>query len=193
MNLRTFTIMGAALALTAPGISQAESRHVHNSGQHGASAMQAATEASAPVEPGQGAFAAIAEIVALLQADPETDWSRVNVPGLGRHLIDMDNVTLRADVETEFIDGGAKFSVTSKDPIVAASIGRMVLAHAATMNGANGLKLLAEQTPAGARLTATGERADMIRGLGFIGLMTVGMHHPAHHLAIARGRGPHSH
>lgn len=155
--------------------------------------MHAAAEAKPPTEPGQSAFAAIAEIVALLQADPKTDWSRADIPALRRHLIDMDRVTLQATAKTEAIDGGARFSVSSNDPDVAASIRRMVLAHAATMNGVDGLTLSAEAMPGGARLMATGPNAAMIRGLGFIGLMTIGMHHPAHHLAIARGGSPHSH
>ncbi|MFX5914869.1 hypothetical protein ABTE45_18800, partial [Acinetobacter baumannii] len=54
-----------------------------------------------PTQPGQSAFAAILEIVALLEADPATDWSKVNIEALRQHLIDMDNVTLRADVKSE--------------------------------------------------------------------------------------------
>lgn len=35
-----------------------------------------------PREPGQSAFTAIQEMVALLKADPQTDWSRVDVEAL---------------------------------------------------------------------------------------------------------------
>ena len=45
-------------------------------------------------QPGQGAFAAIQEIVEILAADPKTDWSKVNIDALRQHLIDMNNVTL---------------------------------------------------------------------------------------------------
>ncbi|QYX58087.1 hypothetical protein K1T73_06885 [Roseovarius sp. SCSIO 43702] len=31
------------------------------------------------------------------------------------------------------------------------------------------------------------------RAVGFIGVMTVGMHHQAHHLALAVGQNPHAH
>jgi len=55
--------------------------------------------ASVPSEPGQAAFAAIQEIVGILEADPTTDWSKVNIEALRQHLIDMDNVTLRAEVK----------------------------------------------------------------------------------------------
>lgn len=141
-------------------------------------------------EGGQAAFAAIQEIVARLMADPETDWSRVDIEALRRHLIDMDNVTLRAKVRTEPVDGGARFLVTSPDPEVTASIRAMVPAHGATMNGTEGWDMRTEEIPGGASLTVTGDPA-RIRALGFIGLMTVGMHHQAHHLALASGKNPH--
>src|SRR5579859_2920628 len=53
-----------------------------------------------PKQPGQGAFAAIQEIVEILEADPHTDWSKVDINALQQHLIDMDNVTLHARVES---------------------------------------------------------------------------------------------
>ena len=43
-----------------------------------------------PVEAGQAAFAALAEIVAILNADPKTDWTKVNLSDLRDHLIDMN-------------------------------------------------------------------------------------------------------
>jgi pentapeptide MXKDX repeat protein len=141
-------------------------------------------------EGGQAAFAAIQEIVYALMADPDTDWSAVDIEALRQHLIDMDNVTLRAQVAAEEIDGGARFLVTSDDPAVAGSIRRMTLAHARIMNGAEGWTLEAEEIPGGASLAATGD-AGKIRGLGFIGLMAFGMHHQSHHLALAQGVQPH--
>jgi hypothetical protein len=51
----------------------------------------------------------------------------------------------------------------------------------------------AEEIPGGAALTVTGNDPVRIRALGFIGVMTVGMHHQAHHFALATGRDPHAH
>lgn len=123
-----------------------------------------------------------------LMADPATDWSEVDIEALHQHLIDMDNVTLRALVPAEEIDGGARFLVTSDNPSVIASIRRMTVAHTATMNGVEGWALDATEIPGGAALVATGD-ALKIRALGFIGLMTVGMHHQSHHLRREEG-GP---
>lgn len=147
-------------------------------------------EATSATEPGQSAFAAIQEIVGILSADPQTDWSKVDIEGLRQHLIDMDNVTMRAQVERRATNGGTTFVATSPDPEVAASIQRMVLAHAATMNGVQGWTLSAETVPNGAALTAAGD-PEKVLALGFIGIMASGAHHQAHHLALAKGAMPH--
>lgn len=154
-----------------------------------------AMQATAPAlrEGGQAAFATVQEITAMLMADPATDWSRVDLEALRQHLIDMDNVTMRADVTRDDIDGGARFTVTSADPIVQGSIRAMVLAHVATMNGVEGWDMRADEVAGGVVMTVTGPDVARIRGLGFIGLMTVGMHHQAHHLALASGQNPHQH
>ena len=143
-----------------------------------------------PTEPGQGAFAAIAEIVAMLQSDPATDWASVDIEALRQHLIDMDDVTMRSVVAVGPVPGGASFRVTSPDEAVANSIRRMVTAHTATMDGSGVWKMTAVPSPAGAEITVIGDEAQ-VRALGFVGLMTVGMHHQAHHLAIAKGTNPH--
>jgi hypothetical protein len=135
-----------------------------------------------PSEPGQSAFAAIQEIVAILEADPATDWAKVDIEALRQHLIDMNAVTLNAEVVAEPIDR------------VRGSIRRMVMAHAATMNGVGGWMFKAEETSAGAVLTVTvSNPAEVakVRALGFIGVLTHGMHHQAHHQMIASGRNPH--
>ena len=154
--------------------------------------MAAPAAATAPKEPGQSAFAAIQEIVELLEADPKTDWAKVNIDALRAHLIDMNNVTLAAQVASEPVDGGMRYLVTGAGP-VSDSIKRMLLAHAATMSGVNGWRFEASAMEGGAVLTVHAPEADLrkLRGLGFMGVMARGMHHQAHHLAIARGDHPH--
>ena len=148
--------------------------------------------AAAPTQPGQAAFAAIQEIVQILEADPRTDWSKVDIEALRRHLVDMDNVTLRAAVTAVPTDKGVRFTVTG-DGAVRDSIRRMVSAHAAAMSGAGGWTFVATETEDGAVLAVTVPPQDLarVRALGFIGVMTRGMHHQAHHLALARGDKPH--
>ena len=47
------------------------------------------SDTTTPTMPGQAAFGAIQEIVGILEADPKTDWSKVNLKALRQHLIDM--------------------------------------------------------------------------------------------------------
>ena len=166
-----------------PGQHMMQRRHAMD-GQYSGSAVA--------TEPGQGAFAAIQEIVEILSADPKTDWSKVNIDALRQHLIDMNNVTLAANVKNEPIDGGVRFNVTGEGP-VRDSIRRMTAAHAATMNGVDGWKFEAAEIEGGASLTvhAPAKDADKLRELGFLGVLTLGMHHQMHHLMIARGENPH--
>jgi hypothetical protein len=153
--------------------------------------MIRAHEGHMPTEAGQGAFAAIEEIVAILEADPNTDWSKVDVDALRQHLVDMNAVTLEAKVTSAPIEGGERFDVTGEGA-VSDSIRRMLLAHAATMNGIDGWTFEAKEIEGGASLDvhAPPRDADKVKGLGFFGIMTLGMHHQAHHLMIARGMKP---
>ena len=180
--LRAFLVLVCLAALPA----SAQTMH-HNA------MMEAGDGApTMPTQAGQSAFAAIQEIVAILEADPKTDWSKVDVEALRQHLIDMDAVTLRAESKTEPVDGGLRFVVTGAGP-VKDSIRRMIFAHAATMNGVGGWRMSAAEIDDGATLTvvAPAKDAAKLRALGFIGVLTLGMHHQMHHLMIARGENPH--
>jgi hypothetical protein len=143
-------------------------------------------------QPGQAAFGAIQEIVEILEADPSTDWSKVDIEALRQHLIDMDNVTLHAEVKVEPVAGGMRFVVSGVGE-VRDSIQRMVNAHARIMNGVDNWSFVAANTATGADLTVTVPPRDVekLRGLGFIGVLAHGVHHQAHHLMIARGIDPH--
>ena len=59
--------------------------------------MQGQSDVATPTMPGQDAFGAIQEVVRMLEADPNTDWSKVNLEALRQHLIDMNEVTLKAE------------------------------------------------------------------------------------------------
>lgn len=52
----------------------------------------------------QSAFAALAEIVAILESDPHTDWSSVSIDTLRTHLVDMEQLTLSSVVRTHMLD-----------------------------------------------------------------------------------------
>jgi hypothetical protein len=149
--------------------------------------------AGAPTLPGQDAFGAIAEIVRILDADPQTDWSRVDLERLRQHLIDMNEVVLRAEVKASAVAGGLSMDVTGSSRTEQA-IRAMVVPHAAELDRIAGLAAKTEPIAGGVRLTVTARDAEdakavgRVRALGFIGLLTLGAHHQAHHLAMARGQ-----
>jgi hypothetical protein len=150
-------------------------------------------EGALPQETGQSAFAAIQEIVAMLNADPATDWSKVDIEGLRQHLIDMNNGTLGAVVAAKQAGDSIEFVVTGEG-VVIASIQRMVVAHAATMNGVDGSAFAAKPSTTGAIVTVTPpDQTSMIKlsTLGFIGVMTLGIHHPQHHWMLTKGMPAH--
>jgi hypothetical protein len=159
--------------------------------------MQGQADANIPTMPGQDAFGAIQEILHILEADPNTDWSKVNLEALRQHLIDMNEVTLKADAMTKPIDNGIEVTVTGKGRTVEA-IQRMVPAHVQEIEQThlNGWSAKTEPLPNGVVLTVTSDdpkQVNHLRGLDFMGVMASGSHHQAHHLAIARGEVIHTH
>jgi len=145
--------------------------------------------------PGQDAFGAIQEIVQILDADPKTDWSKVDLEALRQHLIDMNEVTLKAEADAKPIDGGLEVTITGTGRTLVA-IQRMIPAYAQNVNGFNGWTAKAASLPNGELLTVTAtdpKEIQHIRGLGFIGLLVSGSMHQPHHLAMAKGEFDHEH
>lgn len=179
---RHFATPALIAALALPAAAGAQMDH----SQHMSPAAGQAREA------GQSAFAAIAEIVRLLEADPKTDWSKVNLEALRQHLIDMDDVMLRARVASESVPGGARFTVIGEGR-VAGAISRMLTEHASMLDQLPEFKAVASSVTGGVLLAVTAEKPNdlatqaKIRGLGFPGLLVTGSHHTVHHLAVARG------
>jgi hypothetical protein len=190
-------IIAALVISTIGGTGYARAQSHSDSMDHSAnmshSAVTANEPSGAPVsEPGQGAFAAIAEIVAKLEINPETNWDTVNISGLREHLRDMDVVTIYAKAVAKEIDSGMQFTVTGSTD-VAQSIRRMTLAHAAVMGGVKGWEYTAQNIDGGAMITVIvpPQDKDKIKALGFFGMMASGSHHQAHHWKMASGHNSH--
>ena len=150
--------------------------------------------ADAPSMAGQAAFSAIQEIVRLLEADPATDWTKVNIAALRDHLVDMDEVTMRATAVEKPIDGGLEIAVGGSGRTLDA-IRRMVPEHAQELSKLDGWSAKTSDSANGVVLTVTTtdpKEVTHIRGLGFFGLLATGSHHQLHHMAMARGE-PHLH
>jgi hypothetical protein len=198
LKLRKFALAGA-LMLAAGGYALAQNAPHDMSGDmtamHAQMMQQQAGMPGQPTLPGQDAFGAIQESVRILEADPKTDWSKVNLEALRQHLIDMNEVTLKSDETAKDIDGGLAIAVTGTGRTVDA-IQRMIPAHAQEINGLHGWRVKADTLPNGETLTVTSsdpKEVQHIRGLGFIGILVSGTHHQPHHLMMAKGEFHHRH
>jgi len=185
----TRLLASAAILLLAGG-TFAVAQHHHSA--MGAMSMPA-NDQNLPKESGQSAFGAISEIVDMLVADPNTDWSKVNVDALRNHLVDMNNVVVQAQVRTIPLPGGARFEVSGEGPVVA-SIQRMMKSHAMMTDGMPDEVTTVQETPTGGVMTVISQspnHVQMIRALGFFGELTRGTHHELHHLMMAKGEMQH--
>ena len=177
------------LLAAGPAVAVAQD-HAHTPG------MQHPAAAPTPVSPGQAAFASLSEIVAILSVDSSTNWSKVDLEALRRHLIDMDDVVMRATTRATPVPGGVRIAVEGTGPVRAA-IRRMVVAHGGALDALPAYRAEGTETPTGALLVVRAEDPNdsravaRIRGLGFAGLLTEGSHHAVHHLQLARGENPH--
>lgn len=170
-----------ALAIILSSATGVSAQHAHNSASsHGS---------STPSESGQAAFAAIAEITSILRNDPKTDWPKVNIDALREHLVDMNLLTLSAKIAVENIPNGASFKITG-DPRTTLAIKAMVPAHAPFLERETGWDVSVASIDGGVTMSVEGD-AQIIRALGFSGLMSIGAHHQTHHLAMARGKAAH--
>jgi hypothetical protein len=122
LALALFLIIGTGTVLAASAVVFAQEQSHMDHAQH------AQSTAAVPTMPGQDAFGTIQEIVRILEADPQTDWSKVNL-ALREHLIDMDEVTMRAHATERPLDNGIEITVTGEGRTLSA-IKRMVPAHA---------------------------------------------------------------
>jgi hypothetical protein len=187
--MRTVIVAGASLALSmaiGPSAQAQSPAGMDHSGHTG--------PATSVAPAGQDAYAALAAIVAMLEADSTTDWTKVNIEALRQHLIAMNDVTLGARSRQTVVPGGARMDVTG-DGRVAESIRSMLHPHAKTLSAVGPYRATVDDIPGGVRFTVTAsdprdeKTIAQIRGLGFSGLLTLGAHHEQHHLALARGQG----
>jgi hypothetical protein len=210
LSIRRIVAVGAVLAVAITGIAFAdetpaqqpvgpaqlrEMMRQHN--PRGMMPMHSGMRADLmmPTMAGQDAFGAIQEIVRILEADPKSDWSKVDLEALRQHLIDMNELTLRADAAAKPIEGGLEIAVTGSGRTLDA-IQRMIPAWAQSANGLNGWSTKAVPLANGELLTVTATDAkeiEHIRGLGYIGLLVSGSYHQMHHLAMAKGEFDHEH
>lgn len=151
IGIVAFTLVGAG----AIGIAQTEHTQ-HGEGMDHAMHGQAATDGPVLMEPGQGAFAALSEVVRVLETEPETDWSRVDLSGLRAHLVDMDRLVTHAVVTEEVLPNGLR-TIATGDAETVETLRRMVPAHAAQLARDDRWSVAASETADGMALQVTSD------------------------------------
>ena len=165
------------------------SSHVkEHSHEHSSSPLTAA---------GNYAFWTIQEAISKLDADPKTDWAKVNIEALRQHLVDMHNFTINVDVLSQKpIQNGLVAVVQPTTKRAEASLDRVLSAHPSQLKRETGWDMLVEKTGDLYTLTVTTvtpTEVARIRGLGYIGVMALGAHHQSHHWSMVQGMDPHQH
>lgn len=198
MKTKMTLIVTALLGGTAFLSAQTTHSSHGDSMDHATHAQDQPLQNTILTEPGQGAFAALSEVVRVLEADPDTNWGRVDLAGLRAHLVDMDRLVSDTNVEeTELTDGLSAMATGDSNTI--ATLRRMVPAHAAQL--AQDERWTVEAVEAvdaenGVELRVTSVDPALvarIRRLGFFGLMASQDHHREHHMMMARGEDAHRH
>jgi hypothetical protein len=190
MHLKILLLGAIVLAVSTTAATAEQEHHMHQHQQQNATATPL-------TEAGNDAFGTIQEVVEKLRADPNTDWSKVNLEALRQHLVDMRNFTLDVEVTSQQpIDNGVTFTVKATTPGAAASLDRLFSAHPTVLKQESGWDMTSKKNKDGsytARVTGKPQDAAKIRGLGYIGLVAYGKHHQAHHWLMATGSNPHQH
>ena len=188
-NLLITSVLALVLLLLPPNL-RAQS-HAHTKHQPPGQNNQPVLS-----EPGNDVFGTIQEVIRKLEADPKTDWSKVNLEALRQHLIDMRNFTLKVEViSREPLSNGLQLVIESTTPEAAASLKRVLNAHPSMLEQETGWEMNVQaRSPGKYKLEVTSPQAAdaaKIQGLGYIGLMAYGGHHKHHHWMIATGKSPH--
>jgi len=143
-------------------------------------------------EPGNDIFGTIQEVVKKLEANPNTDWSKVNLEALRQHLLDMKAFTEDvAIISKEPTANGTKIEVHPTTARAAEALKRLFRIHPAMLKKEKGWNMVAKQNGSNWTITCTtNDKSDVdkIRALGYIGLLAEGSHHQLHHWMIATGR-----
>ncbi len=80
--------------------------------------------------PGNAVFGTIQEVIRKLEADPDTDWSQVDLEALRQHLIDMHHFTMNVRVVSKSsISNGVEIVVEPTIPGAMPSLERVFQAH----------------------------------------------------------------
>ncbi len=166
---------------------------MHHMAQH--SLHQSRRVSGGLTESGTDIFATIQEVIQKLSADPNTDWSKVNLEVFRQHLRDMFEFSYNVDVlSQQAIDYGVKIRVKPVTVRAEKALDKVLNAHPRMLKMETGWDMQSSKGNGEYQIivtTAQATEVNKIRGLGYIGLLAIGNHHQEHHWAMAKGQNPH--
>lgn len=184
-----FTSLSLVVLLAVGSGTTAHAEDAHKGHETHGMTQQAEKLTQLPTEAGQSAFAAIAEIVDMLNKNPKTDWANVDIDKLRNHLVDMNELTLNAKVEKTVSQGKVTFAIGGAQRTLKA-IKAMVPAHSVELNKIAGWQVDVEVKADHVVMQVSSDDADILAkvgALGFFGMMATGAHHQPHHWGMATG------
>lgn len=182
--------------ITMPVLSEAVTKTVppsHNMAQH--SLHQSRMVSGELTESGTDMFTTIQEVIQKLSADPNTDWSKVNLEALRQHLRDMFEFSYNVDaLSQQAIEHGVKIIVKPVTVRAEQALDKVLNAHPMMLKMETGWAMQSNKADGKYQIIVTTTKpseVNKIRGLGYIGLLAIGNHHQPHHWAMAKGKNPH--
>lgn len=187
MSHRLIIVGSVLITLASLTLLAAEKHNGHTAGMSHNAMLKADVQLQ---EGGQATFAALIEIVGMLERNPETDWDSVDISALRSHLVDMNHLILNTTATHASIsDTQIRFDILGTTASMP-SIIRMVPAHSKFIEQSRGWSIEPELLDAGATLTITvpdSASLKRLKALGFYGFMSLDSHHQAHHYQMAKG------
>jgi hypothetical protein len=146
-------------------------------------------------EAGNDIFGTLQEAIKKLDANPNTDWSKVDLEALRQHLIDMKHFTIDVEVlSKKDTEKGMEIVIKPTTKAANKALSRAMSAHPAMLNTETGwtMKVVTKGDTFTLNVTTdTPPEMARLRGLGYIGIMAIGNHHQIHHWMMASGANPH--
>jgi hypothetical protein len=149
------------------------------------------------VSPGNEVFGAIQEAIDSLNADPNTDWSKVNIEALRQHLIDMYEFTMKVTVINQKpLSNGNQVTVQPDNPRAKIALDHVLAMHPRMLKKEAGWDMSYHKNGDLYVIKVTTHKpkeVKKIQALGYIGILAYGTHHQRHHWMIVHGNNPMDH
>lgn len=141
--------------------------------------------------PGNEIFGTIQEVITKLEADPSTDWSKVDLEALRQHLLDMKAFTEEVSVISQKpFENGVEIKVKPETERAAGALKRVFKMHPAMLKKEKGWDMKTRKEDGEWTIIVTtpdASEVEKVRAMGYIGMLAEGAHHQLHHWMIATG------